>query len=105
MIGHLDPIGGASGDMFLGALLDAGLALDELTRALGGLDALGVRVTARPVERGHVKATQALVTVDADGGPPARTLTEILDLLGSLQLDPRDAARAGDVFRRLAAAE
>ena len=34
---YFDCFAGAAGDMILGALLDAGLPLDELKRALGSL--------------------------------------------------------------------
>ena len=54
---YFDCFSGASGDMVLGALLDAGLPLDELRRALGSL-AIGVDVTAERVRRSGVSATK-----------------------------------------------
>ncbi len=54
---YLDCFSGASGDMILGALLDAGLPLDELRRALGSL-AIGIDVTADRVMRSGVAATK-----------------------------------------------
>lgn len=108
MIAHLDPVGGISGDMFLGALVGAGLPLAELQEALSGLRADGVRLDARPVERLHVRATQVLVDIDAHGHhhePHERTLGDVLAVLDRVARHPDDRARAEAVFRRLAAAE
>ncbi len=92
--------------MFLGALLDAGVALDDLERALGSLGDEGVSLAASPVERGGLRAVRVEVRVEERAGAPAaRTLGEILDLLDRLGIDPRDRARAGEVFRLLARAE
>src|SRR5579862_3594631 len=46
---YLDCFSGISGDMTLGAFLDAGLPLDELKRALGSLALDGVDVSASRV--------------------------------------------------------
>ncbi len=56
---YLEAVGGLSGDMLLGALVDAGLTLDALseTIALLGLDD-EVRVTARAVSKCGISATK-----------------------------------------------
>ena len=58
---YFDCFNGASGDMVLGALLDAGLPLDELRRALGTLALDGAEVSAKPVLRAGVSATKFIV--------------------------------------------
>ena len=35
-VAYVDPFSGASGDMLLGALIDAGASLDEMNRAIDG---------------------------------------------------------------------
>ena len=55
---YLDCFSGASGDMVLGALLDAGLPLDALKDALGSLALSGYEVRADRVVRGGVAATK-----------------------------------------------
>ena len=65
---YFDCFSGASGDMVLGALLDAGLPLDELRRALGSL-AIGIDVTADRVQRSGVSATKFRVN---EGDEPPR---------------------------------
>jgi len=55
---YFDCFSGASGDMVLGALLDAGLPLDELRSALGTLAIDGATVSAAKVLRAGVSATK-----------------------------------------------
>ena len=57
---YFDCFNGASGDMVLGALLDAGLPLEELRRALGSLALDGASVSATRVLRAGVSATKFL---------------------------------------------
>ena len=58
---YFDCFSGVSGDMMLGALLDAGLPLDELTRALGSLAVSGFEISTKRVLRAGVSATQLIV--------------------------------------------
>jgi uncharacterized protein (TIGR00299 family) protein len=58
---YFDCFNGASGDMVLGALLDAGLPLEELRAALGSLAIDGAEVSATRVLRAGVSATKFVV--------------------------------------------
>ncbi len=58
---YFDCFSGISGDMVLGAFLDAGLPLDELKRALGSLSVSGFDVSATRVLRAGVSATKFIV--------------------------------------------
>ena len=94
---------GVSGDMLLGACLDAGVPLAELEAALAPLGLEGVRLGAERVERHGIAATRCIVEV-----PDAardRSLGEILALIEGAGLDEGVAARSASVFRRLAEAE
>jgi len=55
---YFDCFSGISGDMLLGALIDAGLPLDELKRALGTLAVSGYDVSAERVLRAGISATK-----------------------------------------------
>ncbi len=55
---YFDCFNGASGDMILGALLDAGLPLDDLRRALGSLGIGDYELAAERVLRAGVSATK-----------------------------------------------
>jgi uncharacterized protein (TIGR00299 family) protein len=58
---YFDCFSGASGDMVVGALLDAGLPLEELRRALGSLAIDGASVSSQRVLRAGISATKFLV--------------------------------------------
>ncbi|MBS1817789.1 MAG: nickel pincer cofactor biosynthesis protein LarC [Acidobacteria bacterium] len=59
---YLDAFSGISGDMLLGAFLDAGLPLDDLRTALGSVLLPGYSVDAVPVLRAGVAATHFVVS-------------------------------------------
>jgi uncharacterized protein (TIGR00299 family) protein len=65
---YFDCFNGASGDMILGALLDAGVPLDGLKQALGSLAVDGCEVSAARVLRAGVSATKFRVH---EGAPAA----------------------------------
>lgn len=103
-IAYFDCPSGASGDMILGALVDAGVSLDSLRAELAKLSLQGYRLTAREVKKGAFRATKVDVEADAKGHHQ-RNLSEILDLLDRSGLDPRVKADAKRIFARLAEAE
>jgi len=103
VIGWLDCSAGASGDMLLGALVDAGVDLATLQEAVDAVGVEPVRLRAEPVLRGGLGAT--FVHVDAPRSMVTRTWPNIRDLLERAPLDDSVKARALDVFARLAAAE
>jgi uncharacterized protein (DUF111 family) len=69
---YFDLFAGCSGDMILGALLDASLSLTELERELGRLPLEGYKVTAEKVKRGTLRATRARVIPDDKVKQPDR---------------------------------
>jgi uncharacterized protein (TIGR00299 family) protein len=102
---YFDPIGGAAGDMLLGALLDLGAPRAEIEAALRTLPLPpgSFALEAEPVAALGLRAIR--VSVHTGGGHGGRTLGEILDLLRAGRLPERALARATQVFQRLAAAE
>jgi uncharacterized protein (TIGR00299 family) protein len=103
-IAYLDCPSGVSGDMLLGALLDAGVALDELRALLGGLPLEGYTLEAAPVVRGALGATHARV-VPTREEHAHRHLGDVLAIIEHGDLPERVKRDAGAVFRRLATAE
>ncbi len=59
-------VGGASGDMILGALVDCGLAVDSMRAVVSALGLGGVELSARRASRGGAFGTR--LAVRADGG-------------------------------------
>src|SRR5687768_15337997 len=103
MIGWLDLSAGASGDMLLGALVDAGVPLDVPTAAVAALPVESIRLTTEPVTRHGLGATR--VHVDAPPSDQHRTWADVraMLLLAELPRAVREMALA--VFERLAVAE
>jgi pyridinium-3,5-bisthiocarboxylic acid mononucleotide nickel chelatase len=63
-IGYLECFSGISGDMFLGALVDAGVPLSHLAEVTASLN-LGTKLEARKVMRAGITATKVDVVVPA----------------------------------------
>ena len=104
-IAYFDCPSGASGDMILGALVDAGCPLDDLRAELAKLPLHGYRLTAREVKRGAFRATKVDVEIDSHGLPARRNLFDILDLFQRSTLPTPVRDQASRIFRRLAEAE
>jgi len=102
-IAYFDCFSGISGDMVLGALVDAGANLERLETELHRLPVSGWKISAERVRRGEVAATRVLV--EAAERHPHRALSEILRLIEAANFSPRIAARASAIFRRLGEAE
>src|SRR4029078_3639399 len=68
---YFDCFSGISGDMALGALLDSGLPLEDLKRALGSLALSGCEVSATRVLRTGISATKFVVHEGAPINPDA----------------------------------
>ncbi|HYL80700.1 MAG TPA: nickel pincer cofactor biosynthesis protein LarC [Candidatus Acidoferrum sp.] len=102
-IGYFDCFSGASGDMILGALVDAGLPLDRLQAVITGLVA-GIEFSAEQVKRGAFTGTKVRVKTD-EQGQPHRRLPDILAILDRADILQEVRRDAGRIFRRLAEAE
>ena len=100
---YLDAFSGISGDMTVGALVDAGAPPDALIDALRSLDT-GARFEIEKTSRGGVAASKFHVHMDA---APARHrhLSQILKMIDSAGITDRAKAAAASVFRRLGDAE
>jgi len=100
---YLDAFSGISGDMTVGALLDAGAPAEALIDALRSMDT-GARFEIEKTSRGGIAATKFRVHTDA-APAPHRHLSKILAMIDSAPLAPRAKAAASAVFRNLGEAE
>jgi hypothetical protein len=103
VIGWVDCSAGVSGDMLLGALVDAGAGLDVLQSAVDRVGVEPVRLEPSTVIRGGIGACKVDVVVH--DSPGTRTWADVRDLLERADLADPVRATALDVFARLAAAE
>jgi uncharacterized protein (TIGR00299 family) protein len=102
-IAYFDCFSGISGDMVLGALVDAGADLAGIEAQLRKLRLEGWKVSAEKVKRGAILATK--VNVEAKEHHHHRHLPQILKLIDDAGLAPRAAERARRIFQRLGEAE
>ena len=102
---YLDCFSGISGDMTVGALIDAGADFAAVRDGLMSLGVPGFHVEADKVVKRGIAATQFRVIVDPDAHKPHRHLHHVEDIIARAALP--EAARAGALktFRRLAEAE
>ena len=104
-IAYFDCFSGASGDMILGACLDAGLVLDDLRQDLAGLGVGGYTLTVESVRKQGFAASQFDVQLDPTAEKPHRHLKHIEEIIESSSLSPKVKQRATAIFTRLAEAE
>ncbi|HXZ13388.1 MAG TPA: nickel pincer cofactor biosynthesis protein LarC [Candidatus Sulfotelmatobacter sp.] len=102
-IAYFDCFSGISGDMVLGALVDAGAALPKIEAELRKLGLEGWQISAAKVKRQGIFATQ--VKIETQETHHHRGLPEILKRIENAGLAPRAAERAAKIFTRIAEAE
>jgi pyridinium-3,5-bisthiocarboxylic acid mononucleotide nickel chelatase len=103
-IAYLDCYSGISGDMFLGAMLDAGLSLDTLKASLTSLPVTGYELVVENIHDKGIRGSR-LTVVTSEQEQPARHLSDISSILhaSTLPAPVRDISLA--IFQRLAEAE
>ena len=101
---HFDCFSGISGDMTLGALVDAGAPFTDLVKGLSRLGVRGFKLHKRRVQRGAIWATKVDVVLTPGHGRPW-PLARIRRVLSSSRLSPKIQQQTLAVFERLAEAE
>lgn len=100
---YFDCFSGISGDMCLGALIDAGLDFCALEQSLKGLAASGYSLSARKVVRAGLAATK--VDVHVLEKQPHRNLGEICSIINKSKIPEKVKTDACLVFQKLVEAE
>jgi len=99
-VAYFQAFAGASGDMFLGALVDAGWPADELKAELGKLNLRGYEIEVRKAVKGTIACTKVDVKVEEER--VERGLEDILAILRQGALSDPVRKRSEAMFRRLA---
>src|SRR5437899_11158554 len=102
-LAYFDCFSGISGDMTLGALVDAGCGVEHLRSQLRGLQVPGWEISAEKVRKNGMAATS--ITVRAEDRHKHRSLGTILEILKSSKLAVPVCDRAGAIFTKLGEAE
>jgi uncharacterized protein (TIGR00299 family) protein len=105
-IAYFDCFAGASGDMILGSLMDAGLELDQLKAELAKLHLTHYDLQIKKVVKKGIGGCQALVVVDEDHHHQHhRHLADIKNIIAQSDLEDSIRQRSIAIFTRLAEAE
>ena len=117
-IAYLDCFSGISGDMFLGALLDAGVPFELFEKTVADLN-VGATLQCSRVTRAGIAATKLDVIVGGERDMPreefwaqrsghshhSRHLGEILQIIAAAAISERAKQLASEIFLALATAE
>jgi hypothetical protein len=101
---YIDMIGGASGDMLLGAMVAVGLDLDELQVELDKFPDRGYRLEKTLVKRGGLQAILVDVVLDDDGARK-RTWNDFYSSIANSTLEDSNKHSIKRIFDVLAVAE
>jgi uncharacterized protein (TIGR00299 family) protein len=102
-LAYFDCFSGISGDMTLGALVDAGVSADALRSDLRALQVPGWELTTEKVWKIGMSATH--VRVKTEDQQKHRSLGSILEILKTSQLAAPVRERASAIFQKLGEAE
>jgi uncharacterized protein (TIGR00299 family) protein len=100
---YFDCFAGISGDMTLGALVDAGVDIDELRTELAKLNLSGFSVEPKKCVKNGITGTK--VTVITEEQKAHRHLSHIVEIIEKSGLSDNVKKRSIDVFHTLAKAE
>ncbi len=105
LIAYFDCFSGISGDMTLGALVDAGVPLKEIEDGLSRLHVKGYQLKARKVKKCGMRATKVDVDLDESGGQGARKWSDIQKIVKNSSLSKPIKQKGLFIFKRLFEAE
>ncbi len=103
-IAYFDCFSGASGDMILGSLIDAGLNPQGLRETLKELRIPTIQLKAKKVLKGGLSATQLIVEGRGEKRHH-RTLREMLRIVEKGRLEAEIKEKSREVFERIASVE
>jgi uncharacterized protein (TIGR00299 family) protein len=101
-VAHFDCFSGISGDMVLGAVIDAGVPPEAIRSALDSLG-LPIKLEVEKVKRCGFAATKA--TIEAADQEDYRFLPDVEAILAKGNLAPNQLALARKIFHKVAVAE
>ena len=107
-IAYFDCFSGISGDMCLGALIDAGVSIKDLDRELKKIPVRGFRLITKKVKRSHFLATKVDVILQStvkSKQPKIKRWEDIEKIIHSSSLSEDTKYKVLKIFKRLFKAE
>lgn len=105
MIVYFDCYSGISGDMTLGALVDAGVDPEALKAETAKLGLDGYELRFERAEMNGISGTHAVVELHDHVHQPHRHLSEVISIINGSSISDSVKEKAGRVFRTLGEAE
>jgi pyridinium-3,5-bisthiocarboxylic acid mononucleotide nickel chelatase len=105
---YFDCYSGISGDMILGALVDLGVDIKDIRKALKGIDLKGYKLQAKKIQRNGLSCTQIRVTIEKckhQHSHPHRSFTNIKKLIERSGLSLKVKKISIEIFKRIAKVE
>lgn len=100
---YLECFSGISGDMMIGALIDAGLDMSHLSKEIEKLGLTGYRIDSRKVMAGAVSAIKFDVEVTSKQKP--RSYRDVKKIIAGSSLSDKAKKMSLDIFKCIASAE
>jgi len=100
-IAFFDCFSGISGDMCLGALVDAGVSLREIEKRLKGIPVKGYSLVSNKVLRNNISATKVDVLLKQGGQTDDRKWKDISRIIKSSRLPEEIRGKGHEIFRAL----
>ncbi len=108
-IAYFDCFSGISGDMIIGALLDAGLPFDDLKNELAKLNLTDYELKCEKVVKNHISGSKFDVVLppaqEGKKAAPYRHLKNLNDIIDRSSLDEKLKFDAKRIFHKIAEAE
>lgn len=105
-VAYFDCFSGISGDMIIGAMIDAGLDFEHLKNELGKLNLAGYNINAQKIIKNNIASTKFNVTLDNNlPNHQERSISEINTIIGKSSLNSNVKSKIKKIFLKIAEAE
>jgi len=105
---YFDCYSGISGDMILGAMVDLGVDIKEIRKALKKVDLKGYKLHSKKIQRNGLASTQVVVEIEnpkRQHSPPHRSFNDIRKLIDQSKLPSVVKNNSIEIFKRIAKVE